>query len=364
MPKLNTTIPTFSKKELQMKLHVQFGYRIKSKPDCTKLSQIILTNLSEYVSDSTLYRFFVLEDAPKTTTVILDILARLVGHTSWADFELFLANKDHSKLILGASANSALKPKSLIYHNISLGFYQPLEALFEESVNLENELQSEVVLDVFDSLMRVENPKPFFKHFAGNPFVRNYFFEVGFDPMFRIKDYDEGIKLYAANIIPDRSVLDLQDHLFSSSVLFRHYYLTKDYAKAMVYGKQLYLENNYSVEDLESIYAFPQMRYLSYKIWFLQLLDTTSTIINDYILWLINYCKIQYDAFGLIERRVLFTCVAEALIVADVAEKYHLQLKEIFKEEYKLYPGQLYHKSLKYSLPYFDQNGLLRYRPA
>ena len=87
MPKLNTTIKIFSINELQIKLKEQFGYHIKTKPDCAKLSQIILTNLSEYVSESTLHRLFVLEESPQISTVILNILARLIGHADWSSFE-------------------------------------------------------------------------------------------------------------------------------------------------------------------------------------------------------------------------------------------------------------------------------------
>jgi len=364
MPRLNTTTKTFLINELQIKLKEQFGYHIKTKPDCAKLSQIILTNLSEYISESTLYRFFILKESPKISTTILNILAQLIGYTDWAEFELVINNKEHNKLVLGASANSIQKPKSLIYHNIAMGYYKPLEALFEDAVNFENDLRFEIILDVFDSLLQIENPEPFFKHFADTPLIRNYFFEIGFDPFFRIKHYDEGIILYASSVLPERSRADMQDHVFSSTVLFRHYYLTKNYPKAIDIGKQLYLKFNYTTNDLETIYAFPQMRYLSYKLWYLLLMGNNTMVIEEYILWLLNYCKIQYEAFAFEERRILFVCVAEALIVANQAEKYHLQLKEIFKEEYKLFPDLLYHKSLKYSLPYFDQNGLLRYRPA
>ena len=364
MPKLNTTTKTFLINELQIKLKEKFGYHINTKPDCAKLSQIILTNLSEYVSESTLYRFFILEESPKISTTISNILARLIGYSDWSSFELCINEKFHTKLILGASANSIIKPKSLIYHNIVLGCYEPLEALFEDAVELENDLRFEIVLDVFDSLLQIENPQPFFKHFANTPLIRNYFFEIGFDPLFRIKHYDEGIKLYAESVLPERGIADMQDHVFSSTVLFRHYYLTKNYPKAIEYGKQLYLQYNYATNDLEALYAFPKMRYLSYKIWYLQLIGANTTVVDDYILWLLNYCKTQYAVFAFEERRILFVCVAEALIIANQADKYHLNLKEIFIEEYKLFPDLLYHKSLKYSLPYFDQNGLLRYRPA
>jgi len=364
MPKLYNNTKSIFIDELQVKLKEKFGYHIKTKPDCAKLSQIILTNLSESVSESTLYRLFILEKSHKTSTAILNILARLIGYADWDEFELFINNKEHTKLILGASANSIIKPKSLIYHNMALGCYKPLEALFEDAIELENELRFEIVLDVFDSLMQIENPLPFFKHFAKNPLIRNYFFEIGFDPHFRIKHYDEGIKIYAESVLPERGLTDMQDYVFSSTVLFRHYYLTKNFVKAIEYGKQLYQQSNYSTHDLEAIYAFPQMRYLSYKIWHLLLIGSPITVIDDYILWLLDYCKTQYSVFALEERRILFVCVAEVLIVANKAEMYQLPLKEIFIEEYKLFPDILFHKSLKHSLPYFDQNGLLRYRPV
>jgi len=363
MPKLQNNTKAFLIDELQIKLNDKFGYHINTKPDCVKLSQIILTNLSEYVSESTLYRLFILEKSPKISVAILNILARLIGYADWAAFEQSVCTKEHTKLILGVSAASISKPKSLIYHNIVLGCYEPLQALFEEAIAFENDLRFEIVLDVFDSLLQIENTQPFFKYFANNQLIRNYFFEIGFDPLFRIKHYDEGIKLYAECVVPERGITEMQDNVFALTVLFRHYYLIKNYTNALELGKQLFLQFNYSTNDLEAIYTFPQIRYLSYKIWYLILIGSETLAIDDYISWLLDYCKSKYTIFAFEKRRILFSCVAEALIVANKADKYHLQLKEIFLEEYKLFPDLLYYKSLKYSLPYFNQNGLLRYRP-
>ena len=364
MPKLNNAVNSFLVNELQIKLQEKFGYMIKTKPECLKLSQIIFNDLSEHISESTLYRFFILGNSPKTSITILNILARLIGFSEWDNFEKSVNNQEFQKINLGATINLSAKHRGLIYHNIALGCFEPLEALFEEAKELENEIRFYVVLGVFDSLRNIDNPMPFFNHFATNPFIRNYFFEIGFDPLFRINHYDEGIKKYAESVVPQRSIAELQDYIFSSTVLFRQYFLNKDYTKAIEYGKQLYQQPPCSIQDLEAIYAFPQLRYLSYKIWYLTLIGASSTSIDDYILWLLNYCKTLYKSFQFEERRALFLCVAESLIVANQADKYEFLLKEIFADEYQFFPANLYHKSLKYSLPYFDQNGLLRYRPA
>jgi hypothetical protein len=38
-------------------------------------------------------------------------------------------------------------------------------------------------------------------------------------------------------------------------------------------------------------------------------------------------------------------------------------LKKVYKDSYLSMPDMIYTKHLKYSLPYFDRNGLLHYRP-
>jgi hypothetical protein len=44
-------------------------------------------------------------------------------------------------------------------------------------------------------------------------------------------------------------------------------------------------------------------------------------------------------------------------------ERYHWELKEIFADEYKKIPEIVFTKNLKYSLSYFEMNGLLYHRP-
>jgi hypothetical protein len=63
------------------------------------------------------------------------------------------------------------------------------------------------------------------------------------------------------------------------------------------------------------------------------------------------------------EQKILFHTLAEAFIYSSLPETFHWDLKQIYKEEFKRFPESLFSKHLKYSLPYFNENGLLHYRP-
>jgi hypothetical protein len=73
--------------------------------------------------------------------------------------------------------------------------------------------------------------------------------------------------------------------------------------------------------------------------------------------------KNRYSSLDTIAKRAVIHNIAEVFCHSTVALKYHLLLKEIFKNEYALLPENLYEKSIKNSLPYFEANGLLHFRP-
>ena len=79
---------------------------------------------------------------------------------------------------------------------IQLKNYRPLEALFNNLDEVDQEAKDSIILTIFDSLLVSPNTVSFFKHFYENTFIKEEFFELGVDPAFRIANYDEGFNLY------------------------------------------------------------------------------------------------------------------------------------------------------------------------
>ena len=187
--------------------------------------------------------------------------------------------------------------------------------------------------------------------------------EYLFDPAFRIKDSDYAYSLYANTLKPSFTLPDLQDFVFSQSILFRYYYLSGALDKAVAVGKKIYVSNPFENNEIEALFIYPKIRYKAYKIWFLEMSGRDTTSIEDYVIELLDCAKNSYSSLDTIAKRAVFHTIAEVFCHSKVAIKYHLLLKEIFINEYALLPEKLFEKSIKNALPYFEANGLLHFRP-
>ena len=348
---------------LKKRIRLKIGFEISSIHDCTKLSEEISNEGLPGISYITLYRLFIPTDKlHKHYKSTYRILSNYVGFNTWDEFVESVKNK-HLLLHQPFNGTTNTLQNSLIFHCIQQGCFNPLEAYFDSIEDFEHDLKFEINLDVYDSLLKVDNPYLFYKRFAKNKFIRKYFFEFGFDPTFRIKDYDEGFNLYVDGIKPDQSELELRDYIFSFSVLLRHYFIQKDYPKSLKVARKLYYNTKYIYQELEEIYIFPRMRFLAYKIWYLVMREKDLKVIEEYVEELLDYCKRIYPKQNETERKIMYYVMAETFIYADINSKYHLALKEIFIEEFKQFPAILFEKPILQSLPYFESNGLLFHRP-
>jgi hypothetical protein len=137
-----------------------------------------------------------------------------------------------------------------------------------------------------------------------------------------------------------------------------------DWDKAVVLGQTLYNKTLLPENEINTIYIFPRLRYLSLKLVYLKLVNATSLLLEDYVYYLIDYAKTQYTSLTYVERRILFYNLGDVFLMANVDRQYHEQLKAIFENEFALFPEGLLHKPLTKVLPYFEPNGLLQHRPA
>jgi len=361
MSKTRFNLNTFTLSELKSQIAIKLCFYISGKSDCEKFSAILLNEGYGSVSTSTLYRLFVKHDGVVPYEHTLNVLVRYIGYPSWNSFIEAVNNaNEFDYKIINKKKNSE---NGLLYQCIVHEANRPLFAYFESLQNRDAHFQSMVSLEVYDSLRQVRNPELFFSTFKSDRFVKEFVLEFAFDPAFRIKNYEQAFKLQLIDFSKVNSLASLQDFVFYHTVLFRHYYLNSNWNEALAIGTKLFSAISEDSSSLESIFIFPKMRFKAYKIWYMALVGATKHAIEDYITELFGYTKIIYPTIGTFERRVIFHCIAEVFCYSKIDCKYHLLLKQIFKNEFDSFPSNLFDKSIKKALPYFEANGLLHYRP-
>jgi hypothetical protein len=155
----------------------------------------------------------------------------------------------------------------------------------------------------------------------------------------------------------------LQDFLFGHCVLFRHYFLTNQTEQALSVGKILFEAEDLADIPFQSLYIFPFIRFKAYLLWYYEISFESRKTKDDYAHYLLNLVKRLKANFEIPERKILFHTVAETFLYSSLSLSFHQILKELFAEEFKRIPEAVYNKHLKYSLSYFEQNGLLHFRP-
>jgi hypothetical protein len=359
MHKLSDTINLYTLSELKRQIAVKLRFPIIGKPDCFKLSEVLLNEGYGSVSVSTLYRLFINYKGTIPYRHTLDILANYTGYLCWADFiDNLEIKKNNYSLIQPREVSS-----SLIFHCMASEAYNPLTSFFESIEVSEYKYKIKVALEVYDSLLSIEKPELFFLQFNKNKFVKQYVLEDAFDPAFRVKNYAYAFKLYEKDLDIDNSLMDIQDYVFSQSVLFRHYFLSGNSNYAFSIGTKIYKQTPVISSNLDAIFIFPNIRFRAYKIWFYQLIGASKNTIEDYVLELLDYCKNRYNELTSVEKKIILHSLAEVFCYSNIDTKYHLILKTIFKQEFLAIPIFLFEKPLQKSLPYFEANGLLHYRP-
>ena len=361
MTKARYNLNTFTLTELKSQIAIKLCFPISGKSDCEKFSEILLNEGYGSVSTTTLYRLFLNYDGVVPYEHTLNVLVNYIGYSSWASFlEAVNSANEFDYKIINKKQKS---PDGLLYQCIVHEANRPLFAYFERLHDRDAHYQSMVSLEVYDSLRQMKNPEVFFSTFKSDRFVKEFVLEFAFDPAFRIKNYEQAFKLQLIEFNKVKSIASLQDFVFYHTVLFRHYYLHSNQQEALAIGAKIYSAIATDATALEHIFIFPKMRFKAYKIWHMVLIGAAKHKIEDYVLELFDYAKIIYPTIDAYERRIIFHCIAEVFCNSKIDCKYHLLLKELFKNEFDSFPSNLFDKSIKKALPYFETNGLLHYRP-
>lgn len=362
MSYFKASIDEYFIQSLKIKLSEKIGYVISNKPDCAKLAELISNEGNGYISESTIFRIFFQSEKHVPYKNTLDLICRFIGYRDVFEFIEFL--NDEKRLLYLNGINTGINnTNNLLFHCIENGSFKTLYDFFESFDDKSHQFRTYTVLGIFDSLQLSTKQYQFFDYFASQKFIREYLLEKGHDPKFRLKNYDVAYYKYLEAIEKNKDFLQFQDLVFGNCVLFRYYFLNQDYDNLALIGSKLYEANLNSEVTIADIHLFPFIRYKAYKLWYLQMKDVSLVKQKEYANYLLQLCEEFKPNHSYDEQKILFHTVAETFLYSNLPETFHQSLKSIFVKEFGGLPDLVYQKHLRYCLPYFEQNGLIYFRP-
>lgn len=228
--------------ELRIRVANRSGSQIMTKPDAQRLRDMIFEKQNEYLSESTIRRFFNLIPSGKISRVTLDVFSRFIGFSSYLQFAEFC-----EKIIHFSTTNNTdlvilegLKDKevlsmlevNLIAHRINqciLESNYPLLQLYFNSDQLFQLLfQSDTAHDLFAQVVGpfIEN-EVYLKDLA--PLLDSaYFIPLVLHKYVDIQN--KGMERYYEWIVVNSK--NPQDLIFSASILTLNALYSKEYEKA------------------------------------------------------------------------------------------------------------------------------------
>lgn len=358
MPKPNFVISSFQKNEVFKQLCLQIGFPIRTKLDCKKVSELIEHAGLSSISESTIYRLFLLpsnNNQPYLHT--LNILVQYCGYKDWHEFESIQNETEQFIFGFGNFSNKSTQFKSLIAVCIHSDELKPLISYTEQFDSYTNEKHKlKFAEEIFQSVLTNKHNDSFFNKFSHFSVIREHFFEILADPTFSIPGYEAGIQYYLKGLKHESSDKDLQDVIFGNCLLFRHYYTTQQKDKAQKIGKFLFAELQLSPEQLAKLHMFPVARYWSCKLMYLDL-NKQSKATLKFFEQLLDELSKKLSILAIEEQRIIFYSLAEALALnAILQEAQHMQLKGLFAHLFEYFPKNLIEQKLDKIVPYFNKN--------
>ena len=357
MPKPIHKISDYNLSYLKSKLEEKLTFRILTKLDCKKASEAIQHERDKSISESTIYRLFLLEGNKNTPYQhTLDILAQFIGHSDWFSFENYLTEISDFQHLLGVLSGQK-QYKSLLSFNIHHGGLKPLYN-FLEQFNTDLSYDKKIILgeDIYTSLKNNPNSNvEFYKEFHTLPIIREGFFELFADPDFSIPDYEIGLNFYLNNIKPHQTFKALQDYIFANSLLLRYYFLKEKKDNVLELGKALYLDLSLSENDLGKVYVFPKMRYFCYRLFYD---EATIGFNQNYFDWLLDFIFREIQNTNPMETRIIIHTFCDTLQIypklqEEIFNQFVIKCPDIFTK----FPDYIYKLPMKERLRFVDSNG-------
>lgn len=166
MPKPNFVITGFQKNELYKQLCLQIGFPIRTKLDCKKVSELIEHAGLSSISESTIYRLFLLstnENHPYLHT--LNILVQFCGYQDWNEFETVQNESEQFVFGFGKFQTNNSNFKSLIAVCIHTDELKPLLLYTEQFDGHTNEIhKAKFAEEIFNPYWPINTTIPFSKN--------------------------------------------------------------------------------------------------------------------------------------------------------------------------------------------------------
>jgi len=343
----------------------KIGYPISTKKDCQVLSEMISSKNYGMISAATLYRLLLAPPIHIPYLHTLNILSVFLGHKSWHDLQIIFNKNPPLTIPTFVGESTTAYNNELLYQCLKHNSFKPVNDYFQEIHSQDNLfVKVELAISLFDGLLKNESNHSFFKEFSGNQLIRKYFFELCFDPCFRIAGYEYGLEQYIQNTPKNNTAEGFQDVVFANSVLFRHYYLNNHTRQAKETASQLYVKFEKKMEAMKSIHIYPYTRYLAYELFYHKMNHASKQTISASLEFILDFCSKVSDQKNKDDSRIVFHTVAETFTKCGLAESaVSVRLKNIFKEEFDNLPSSVFEKNLRQLLPYIDANGIMLWRP-
>lgn len=346
-------------KQLKVELWQKKGLRIFSKSDCNQLRDQIFNEGLGYLSESTLYRLFLSPKFHKPYFNTLNILARFLNYPDYLSFYESISITSNLNLSFGIHRAK----NSLLFFTIKTETKKPLSNFFEALTEEQESIKSHATLQLYDVLLYSSNTKWFFKTFAQNTFIRKEFFEKGFDPLFRIADYEYGFVQYLKYVKPSKDVSEFESFIFGNSILFRHYFLSNNTRKAHDIGRVLF-EEDFGIENyINQVHWYPLIRYHAYKLWYTQMINQFSFKAESTVEKALDFCEKNYLLWNWHECCMALHTFSEVFSHFILSSTDELRFKNIFQSLFQKTNPTLLQKTITNLLPYFEPNGLVVHRP-
>ncbi|MEN9963873.1 MAG: hypothetical protein RL582_968 [Bacteroidota bacterium] len=295
----------FYYEKMRQSVSIKLGFRIRSKSDCRTLSSLIAAQQIGNLSESTLYRFFLSDTIQKFYPDTLNKLSIFVGKKSWDDFcnhqetsnsflqtnGIFSEQKHRTSLIKTCVFNDAINPLYDFFEQIPL--------------TIPEHTTRTIVAELYQSLYENKNSNlKFYEHLSGLPYIRNYFFEIGADPDFKIHDYEIGLVQYLRFSNPNHSEIKrLQEQIFAKSMLFRHHYLEGQLDEAKAISIELFENEEIDLRLINKIEVFPASRWYTYRMWWAKNWNrnSISRVEEDFLI----FCKHIHKTGNYIDKQIV-----------------------------------------------------------
>lgn len=361
MPKPKYKIPFYLINSLKFKIESKLGYQLLSKFDCKKMSQLIMLETNKTVSESTIYRLFLLKSNSNVPFVhTLDVFAEFLDFSNWFKLENELKDLTTFQYLCGTLPFEN-NYQSLLTFSIYAGNLKPIYTFLEQfPQDLSFDKKILIGGQLYHSLRSNSGSNfEFFKQFHSLPIVRETFFELWADPDFQVKNYEEGLFYYLENVKSIDSIKNLQDTLFGNALLLRFYFITSNKAKVLEIGKKIYIDRDFSDKNLEELYIFPKIRYYSYRLLFHYVLRGFD---STYWEWLYDFSiKILNNLNSIIEQRIVIHTLLDTLqINLELQELVFRKLSLLFPLVFQFIPPHSSHLPINEKLKYLEVNASKR----